>query len=225
MEDDEVISRLRALADPNAVAGMARFGINTQRALGVSIPKLRKLAKEIGRDQNRADSLWASGLHEARILATMVAEPDAIDESLIEEWATAFDSWDLCDQAVMNLIEKTSFSWETAAAWSSAKPEFKKRAGFALMARLAVSDKTAPDERFLVFLPLIVRGAADERNYVMKSVSWALRQIGKRSRALHKAALTVAGELSTSDSRPTAWVGKDAARELSSKAVQQRLKR
>ena len=225
MEDDEVISRLRSLAEPDAVAGMARYGINPERALGVSIPKLRRLAKELGRDQDTADSLWASGLHEARILATMVAEPEVVNESLIEEWAAAFDSWDLCDQAVMNLIEKTSFSWETAAAWSDAEPEFKKRAGFSLMARLAVSDKAAPDERFLAFLPLIAREAADERNYVKKSVSWALRQIGKRNRALHEAALAVATELAASDSRPTAWVGKDAWRELSLKAVQRRLER
>ena len=224
MEDDEVISRLRALADPDAVAGMARFGINPQRALGVSVPKLRRLAKEIGRDQDTADSLWAGGLHEARILATMVAEPEAVDESLIEEWAAAFDSWDLCDQTVMNLIEKTSFAWEKAAVWSDAEPEFKKRAGFALMARLAVSDKTAPDKQFLIFLHLILRGAADERNYVKKSVSWALRQIGKRSRALHEAALAVAGELAASNSSPTAWVGKDAWRELSSETVRRRLK-
>ncbi len=225
MEDDEIISRLRVLADPDAVAGMARYGISPQRALGVSIPKLRKLAKEVGRDQDTADSLWASGLHEARILATMVAEPDAVDEFLLEEWAAAFDSWDLCDQAVMNLIEKTSFSWEMATAWSGTEPEFQKRAGFTLMARLAVSDKAAPDKRFPAFLPLIARGAADERNYVKKSVSWALRQIGKRSRALHEAALAVAGELATSVSHPTAWVGKDAWRELSSKAVRQRIKR
>jgi len=225
MHIDEVIARLHGLSDPEAAAGMARYRINPEHLLGISIPKLRGLAKELGQDHDLAAELWGSGLHEARVLAGMVDDPRLVDEAQLERWTYAFDSWDVCDGAVMNLFENTSFAWSKAVEWSAAEPEFVKRAGFVLMARLAVSDKRAPDESFTPFFPIIKRESTDERNFVKKAVNWALRQIGKRNLALHAAALTTAREIAELDSRSARWIAKDALRELTSEAVLDRINR
>lgn len=223
MQVEQIIQRLTSLRDPKAVAGMARFGINPDRTLGVRTPALRQLAKEIGRDHALALKLWSSGIHEARILASMVAGPDLTTGDLMDAWAHDCDSWDLVDQCCMNLFEKTAFAYDKAIEWSSAEPRFVKRAGFALMARLAVSDKTASDERFSALLPIIRRESVDERNYVKKAVSWALRQIGKRNKALNRQATTMAEELRGTDSRSARWIGADALRELTREPVRRRL--
>ena len=224
MQFDEVLARLKSLANPKNVAGMARFGINPDRAYGISIPDLRKIAKETGKDHALAARLWKTGIHEARILASMVDEPDKVTEAQGDRWARQFNSWDLCDQCCSNLFRKTSFAYKKPAQWSREKPEFLKRGGFALMATLAVGDKEAKNERFLRFLPLIRREATDGRNYVKKSVNWALRQIGKRNTFLNKAAVREARVLAKMDSKSGRWIAADALRELTSPAVIKRLK-
>jgi 3-methyladenine DNA glycosylase AlkD len=219
----EIVSELESLADPANVAGMARYGINPENTLGVSIPRLRAMAKEIGRDHGLALELWASGIHEARILAGLVDDPAMVAAAQLERWVGDFDSWDVCDGVCGNLFDRTPFAWEKAAAWSARSEEFVKRAGFVLMAALAVHDKKAPDERFRNFLPLIEREAADERNFVKKAVNWALRQIGKRNRALNRDAIAAAKRIRKIDSRSARWIAADALRELESGAVRERL--
>jgi 3-methyladenine DNA glycosylase AlkD len=203
---------------------MSRFGINPDRALGVRIPDLRRLAKEIGTDHRLAGALWRTGLHEARILATMIDDPAAVTEEQMESWVGDFDSWDLCDQCCGNLFDKTPFVYEKTIEWADRDEEFVKRAGFALMAWAAVHDKTADDRVFLELLPIIEREADDGRNFVKKAVNWALRQIGKRNRKLHRAAVVAARRLSNrNDSAAASWTGSDALRELTSESVRSRL--
>lgn len=176
-EYGEILSKLKSLGDPKAVEGMAKFGINTKQAYGVSIPNIRALAKKIGRDHNLAQKLWSSGIHEARILAGIVDDPKLVTEEQMDAWVKSFDSWDVCDQCCSNLFNKTKFAHQKAAQWSKRREEFVRRAGFTLMAALAVHDKNARDEDFIAFLPLIKNASTDGRNFVKKAVNWALRQI------------------------------------------------
>jgi 3-methyladenine DNA glycosylase AlkD len=224
MQYQEVIDQLQALANPEAVEGMARFGIKGQTVYGISLPELRNLAKQIGANSDLAHQLWASGIHEARILASLIEVPAKVTEAQMEQWAQDFDSWDLCDQCCGNLFDKTPWAYTKATEWSGRPEEFVKRAGFALMAYLAVHDKKAPDEKFLAFLPLIQREATDLRNFVKKAVNWALRQIGKRNRTLNEAAVGTAQEIGKLDSKSARWIAADALRELTSEKVQQKLK-
>lgn len=223
MRVEDIRRRLKAQANPGNVAGMARFGINPQNTLGVSIPALRTLAKEIGRNHKLAQGLWATRLHEGRILAGMIDDPKLVTEAQMEAWVKDFDSWDVCDQVCSNLFDKTRFAHRKALQWSARAEEFVKRAGFVLMATLAVHDKTAKDTAFLAFLPPIRTGATDERNFVKKAVNWALRQIGKRNHALNRVAIRTANELEVSDSKAARWIATDALRELTSRDVQARL--
>lgn len=203
---------------------MAGFGIQGARVYGVRVPVLRQMARRCGRDHELALRLWDSGVHEARLLASMVAEPRLVTEELMERWAADFDSWDVCDQCCGNLFDRTPFAYQKAREWSEREGEFVKRAGFALMAYLAVHDKKAPDERLADFFPLIERQATDGRNFVKKAVNWALRQIGKRSRGLNAQARLLAGQLAASQDKTARWVGSDALRELSSEKVMGKLK-
>ena len=223
MQYSDIIKKLKSLSDPEAVEGMARFGINPESTYGVSIPDLRKMAKEIGADHALAQQLWASGIHEARILASMIDEPEMVTDVQMESWVKDFDSWDVCDQCCMNLLEKTEFAYLKAVEWSSNDKEFIKRAGFVLMARLAVSDKKADDTQFERFLPIIKREASDKRNFVKKAVNWALRQIGKRNLNLNKMAIKTAEEIQQIDSGSARWIASDAIRELTGEAIQKRL--
>ncbi len=223
MEYNDIIEKLKSLSDPEAVKGMARFGINPENTYGVSVPNLRKLAKEIRVDHSLAEQLWASGIHEARVLASMVDDPKLTTEEQMDTWVKDFDSWDVCDQCCMNLFDKTEFAYQKAAEWSKREEEFIKRAGFALMATLAVHDKKATDEGFLKFLPMIKRESADRRNFVKKAVNWALRQIGKRNPNLNKLAIKTAEEIQEIDSKSARWIAADAIRELTGEAVQKRL--
>ncbi len=223
MQYDDILKKLKGLSDPKAVDGMARFGINPENTLGVSIPNLRKIAKETGIDHALAQQLWASGIHEARILASMVDDPKRTTEEQMESWVKDFDSWDVCDGCCMNLFEKTRFAYQKAVEWSSNDEEFIKRAGFVLMARLAVSDKRADNKQFELFFPIIKREASDSRNFVKKAVNWALRQIGKRNLNLNGKALATAKEIQEIDSKSARWVATDAIRELTSQAVVERL--
>jgi len=221
---DDIIKKLKDLSNPKAIEGMARYGITPERTYGVSIPNLRKIAREIGIDHELAEQLWASDIRETRILASMVVDPKMITEELMEKWVRECDYWEICDQCCMNLFEKTQFAYQKCVEWSSKGEEFVKRAGFVLMARLAVSDKKADDEQFEGFFPIIEREAEDNRNYVKKGINWALRQIGKRNLALNKGAIETAKEIQDINSRSAKWVASDAIRELSSEAVQERLR-
>ncbi|HOW97931.1 MAG TPA: DNA alkylation repair protein [Kiritimatiellia bacterium] len=217
MTAPSVLRALKRQAHPANVAGMARYGIRTRGALGVSIPALRAMAKEIGQDHQLALDLWASGVHEARILAGLVADPAALTEREMERWARDFDSWDVCDQVCSNLFDKTPSAWRKAVEWAGRDEEFVKRAGFVLMAALSVHDKAAPDSAFMKFMPLIRREARDERNFVKKAVNWALRQIGKRNERLRRAAVQTGKSIQRLDSRSARWIAADAIRELTSR--------
>jgi 3-methyladenine DNA glycosylase AlkD len=234
---DAVMRELAGLASEKDRAGMARYGINTENAFGVSVYVVRGIAKELGCDHELALELWATGNHEARLLASMVDEPGLVTEAQMDAWAAGFDSWDVCDQVTSNLFDKTPFAYDKVREWSAAPDEWVKRAAFATAAALAVQDKRAPDEPFLEILELIRREAWDERNFVKKAVNWALRNIGKRNAALHAAALATAEEiLAAAEDRVAAdrkdpagraarWVARDALRELRSEKVLRRLER
>jgi len=209
-----VIRRLKSHANPANVAGMARYGISTRGTLGVPIPVLRALAKECGRSHRLAQQLWDTGIHEARILATLVDDPAQVTRGQMDRWARSLDSWDVCDQACQNLFRYTPFAFEQAARWARARPEFVRRAGFSLMAGLAVKAKDAGDDQFEAFFPLIREAATDDRNMVKKAVNWALRQIGKRNAALRAKAIALAQEIRGLDSRAARWIASDALREL-----------
>lgn len=224
MKVEQVLGELEALGNPVALKGMARFGITTTKAYGVSVPNLRALAKRAGRSHLLAQQLWNTGVHEARILAAMVDDPKLVPKEQMERWARDFDSWDVVDGCCGNLFDKTSFAVEKALEWTRREEEYVKRAGFVLVAELAVHDKTASDKTFLQFLPVIEREAGDERNFVRKAVNWALRQIGKRNLALNKAAVRTAKSLERMDSKAARWIASDALRELTSEAVVRRLK-
>jgi len=211
---ESIVKELRTHANPRNVAGMARFGISTEDTLGVSIPILRKMAKAIGRDQKLADDLWKTGIHEARLLAGFIGEADKLTSRKMDAWAKDFDSWDICDQVCSNLFDRTPCAYDKAFEWSKNEKEFIKRAGFVLMAALAVHDKKADDKNFEKFFPVIVRESGDERNFVRKAVNWALRQIGKRSQGLRRRAIEVAAELKSKDSKAARWISSDAFREL-----------
>lgn len=218
-----ILETLRERADSSRLPGMARYGIETERALGVSVPELRALAREIGTDHQLAGALWASGVHEARLLATMIDAADLVTLEQMESWILDVRSWDLCDQLCLNLFDRTPDAFGMAMAWSGREEEFVKRAGFALMACAAVHRKDVQDEPFVTFLPVILAQATDERNYVKKAVSWALRQIGKRSRSLHRAAVSTAERIARLDSRAARWIASDTLRELGSPNVRTRL--
>jgi len=198
---EQVIQKLRSLANAENAAGMARFGINPENTLGIPVPILRKTAKEIGKDHLLAQELWTSGIHEARILACFVDNPGEVTGSQMESWVREFDSWDVCDQCCANLFDRTKIAFDKAVEWSGREDEFVKRAGFSLMAALAWHDKKAPDVNFQKFLPLIKKGSTDERNFVKKSVNWALRQIGKKNANLNKMAIKTAQEIQKIDSK------------------------
>jgi 3-methyladenine DNA glycosylase AlkD len=225
MTCNEILREMKRHANKANVAGMARFGINPKGTLGLPMPLLRALAKRNGTDHVLAQRLWRSGIHEARILAALIDDPRRVTSAQMERWITDFDSWDVCDQVCGNLFDRTPYARRKAAAWARKKPEYERRAGFALMAALAWHDKEATDEVFLGYLPLIERYAFDERNFVRKAVNWALRNIGKRNRALNKAAVACARRVAKQDSRAARWIAKDALRELTDPKTVARIKR
>jgi 3-methyladenine DNA glycosylase AlkD len=221
----DVVRTLERMGDRSRLEGMARFGIDTGRAVGVTVTELRRFARDLGHDHELAGALWASGVHEARLLASLVDEPALVSEAQMEAWVADLDSWDVCDGVCGNLFDRTPFALDKAVEWSSREPEFEKRAAFALMASAVVHRKDLPDAAFASLLPVIRAQATDERNYVKKAVSWALRQIGKRSSGLNPLAIRTAEQIERIDSRAARWVARDALRELRSDAVQARLRK
>jgi len=217
MDVTEIIDLLKEKANTRYHAGMLRFGINNEKALGVKIPEVRKLAKIIQKDHELALQLWDTHIHEARILASLVADPRQVTPQLIDSWAKDFTSWDVCDQTCGNLFERTPYAIEKALEFSKHGEEFIKRAGFVLMAELAVHDKKANDKVFTQFFPVIEREAWDNRNFVKKAVNWALRQIGKRNATLLPLAIKCAERILLQDSKPARWIATDALRELTSR--------
>ncbi len=221
----ELLQRLEDLGRAEQRQGMARFGIDTDRALGVAMPDIRSLAKGYKRQQALAEALWASGIHEARILATIVGAPKDITADTVDRWVTDIQSWDLCDQFCMNLVHKTPYAWDKIAEWSEDDRPFVRRAGFALIAVKAVHDKSAGDEDFIQCIQRIERFANDDRNFVKKAINWALRQIGKRNIALNQMAVDCAERLVHRTEKSAKWIGRDALRELTSDKIVSRLDR
>jgi len=220
---EEILGKLRAKAKPDQVAGMARYGMAADNRLGVSVPDMRQIAKETGKDHRLALELWKTGIPEARIVAALVDEPDKLTDGQMEDWVKDLNSWDVCDQVCMNLFDKTPLAWDKVVDWSEREEEYVKRAAFSLLACLAWHDKKAEDDRFIQLLPVIQRAATDERNMVKKAVNWALRHVGKRNAHLNQAAIATARQIQQMDSRAARWIASDAIRELESDAVQRRL--
>jgi 3-methyladenine DNA glycosylase AlkD len=217
-----LIAELRANANPSRKPGMARVGIDTSRALGVSMPRIRAIAERRGSDHALALQLWRSGIHEARMLATLMADPRAMTSDQMEAWVVDIGSWDLCDSAA-DTFGRAPAGAAAIRAWAQRPEGFVKRCAFSMIARRAVWAKEAPDREFLSYFPLIRRGADDPRNEVKKGVSWALRQIGKRNRALHGAAIEEAGRIQDRPATSARWIARDVLRELESEKTRSRL--
>lgn len=221
---NSIIVELRQHGNPANLAGMAKYGINTENTLGMSMPALRALAKRIGCNHHLALQLWSSGIHEARILAGLIADPAQAEHKIIMQWAADLNSWDVCDQTSMNFFSKTANARKLAVELAAKNHEFVKRAGFTTMSVLAVHDKNAPDSLFENFLRIIECESRDERNFVKKAVNWALRNIGKRSMTLHAKALLTAEKLAISSDKSARWIGKDAVRELRNPKIIERIR-
>jgi 3-methyladenine DNA glycosylase AlkD len=222
---DDVVQKIRLKARPEQLAGMARFAITGDKRLGLSVPDMRRIARELGKDHSLALDLWKSGIPDARIIAAMIAEPEKLTENQMENWVKGIDSWDVCDQVCMNLFDKSHLAWKKIRDWSGRDEEFVKRTAFSLIACLAWHDKEARDEQFTALLQLIEQAADDERNFVKKAVNWALRHIGKRNLNLNQAAIKTAKKIQKNNSRTARWIATDALRELTSTKVQKRLKK
>jgi len=214
MDKTQIIAELTRHGDAANVAGMARYGIVAKKVLGVSAPVMRALARKIGKDHKLAGELWRTGIHEARFVASLVDLPAEVTERQMESWAADFDNWAVCDSVCGNLFDKTPWAYEKAMEWTRRREEFVKRAGFTMMATLAVHDKKRSDDKFLAFFPAIKREATDERNYVRKAVNWALRQIGKSRPGLRTRTIALAKEIRAIDSKSARWIAADALREL-----------
>lgn len=222
----EIVKRLASLENPAYIAGMARFGIVTNKAFGISAPELKLLAKEIKKMENRhalALELWKTGIHEARIIAYLIDNPKEVTEKQMESWAKDFDNWAICDGTCGHLFCKTDFAYEKAFAWSQREEEFVKRAGIVLMAWLAVHDKKADDAKIREFLPILEKHSDDERNFVKKAVNWSLRQIGKRNINLHQLAVETAERIKQRNTKAARWIATNALRELSDEKTIKRI--
>jgi 3-methyladenine DNA glycosylase AlkD len=221
----EVLVWLERTGSPKAAAGLARYGLPTTNAYGISVGALRAYAKRIGKDHQLAMKLWKTGSLDARILASFLGDPQQLTLAQMNAWCRDFDNWGTTDTACFALFDRSPLAWKVVAPWARQKGEFQKRAGFVMMACLAAHDKTAKDAAFMKFFPMIEKGASDDRNFVKKGVSWALRHLGHRSPALHAAAVKTAAKLSKSEDATERWVGKDALRDITRPAVLQKVKK
>ena len=223
MNVEQVLELLRTKARPDQLEGMARFAIQTEGRLGLSIPDLRRLAKDIPHDHQLALDLWQSAIPDARILASMLDVPEQATDEQLEDWVKDFASWDVCDQVCDNLFQHTRFAWDKVHEWAGRDEEFVRRAAFALLSCLAWHDKTSDDQQFIACFPLIKTCATDPRNFVKKAVNWAVRNIGKRNLALNRAAIELSEELLAQGDKTATWIARDALRELQSEKIQQRV--
>ncbi|OGO17347.1 MAG: DNA alkylation repair protein [Chloroflexi bacterium RBG_16_48_7] len=224
MTKEEILKKLRSKARPDQLQGMSRYGMSVRNRLGVAVPDLRAIAKEAKKNHKLALELWDTGIAEARIVASMVDDPSQVTEKQMDMWVLGIDSWDVCDQLCMNLLDKWPLAWRKVTDWSARDEEFVKRTAFSLLACLAWHDKKAEDKKFIDLLPLIKQASTDERNFVKKAVNWALRMIGKRNINLNREAIAAAREIAKLDSKAARWIASDAIKELESPAVQRRLK-
>jgi 3-methyladenine DNA glycosylase AlkD len=213
MTDQEVIKLIKQTATSKNKEMQKYFAIGNNNSLGLKVPQMRAIAKQIGRNHKLALQLWKSGIHEAKHIAVMIADPKEITEKFMEHWLKDFDSWDIVDNCC-TLFEKSPLAWEKAIEWTSRKGEFQKRAGFTLMATLAVHDKKAKNENFEQFFPLLLRESHDERNFVKKAINWAIRQIGKRNEKLCKKAIVLSEKIQMKGDSTSRWIAADALREL-----------
>ena len=204
--------------------GMSRYGLPNDKAFGVGVKDIQVVAKRFGKDHALAAGLWKSGWHEARMLACYVDDPEKVTPAQMDAWCRDFDNWGICDTVCFVLFDRTPHAWKKVDAWARREDEYVRRAAFALLWGLTVHDKTAPDARYLGGLKLVEKAAKDERHFVKKAVSMALRAVGKRNPALHAAALKTSERLALSASESARWIGKDALRELSSASVRRRLR-
>ncbi len=225
MTAQEVLARLEELGNPDYLAGMARYGIVADHPFGVRLPQQRLIARECGKSLSLALELWASGRHEARIVASLVAPPKEFTPETMDRWTEQFASWDVCDQCCGNLFRYTPYSWDKLFEYARREEEYVRRAGFVLAAEIAIGDKERADEDFRPVFALIREYSTDPRNFVKKAVNWALRQIGKRSHVMREEALALALQLAASEDRTARWIGKDAARELTEPKILARIKR
>jgi len=221
----EVIEWLKRTGSPKAAAGLSRYGLPTENAYGISVATLRKYARDAGTDHDLALRLWKTGSLDARILASFLGDPERLTLTQMNAWCRDFDNWGTTDTACFALFDRSPLAWKVVAPWAKQKGEFQKRAGFVMIACLAAHDKTAGDAAFLKFLPMIERGASDDRNFVKKGVSWALRHLGHRSPRLHAAAIKTATKLSKSQDATQRWVGKDALRDITRPSVRQKVRK
>lgn len=223
----DIVKQLKSLGSADNVAGMARYGIVTNKAFGVSAPDLKHLAKEIKNEVNDrhviALELWKTGIHEARAVACLIDDPKQLTEKQMDAWAKDFDNWATVDGACGHLFCRSPLAYKKAFEWSENEEEFIKRAGIVLMAWLAVHDKNAVDEKIAAFLPVLEKQSYDDRNFVKKAVNWALRQIGKRNLNLNKLAIESAERIKHQNTKPARWIASDALRELRSEKVAERL--
>jgi 3-methyladenine DNA glycosylase AlkD len=221
----DILATLERRGSKKTRDGMARYGIVAPKAFGVSVGGVQQLAKKIGRDHELAAALWDTEWYEARLLTAFVDEPDRVTAAQMDRWARDFDNWAVCDTLCFHLFDRTPHAWRKVEQWSRRREEFVKRASFALLACLAVHDKSTPDPVFMRSLAIVERGATDDRNFVKKAVSWALRTIGRRNAALNAAAVKTSRRLVKSSSPSARWVGKDGLRELTSPLVKRLLAR
>lgn len=221
----EVISELEKHYNAKNVEGMKHFGINTEKAFGITTPVIKAIAKKIGRNHELALELWETGYHEARAIAFLTADPKQVTKSLMNKWVRDFDNWAVCDGTCCYLFRFTPYAIDKIFEWAPKKEEYVRRTAFSLIAYIAVHDKKRDDKEFFQFFPLIKKYSTDERNFVKKAVNWSLRQIGKRSMYLNKEALKLAKEIQALDSKSAKWIAADAIRELKDQKITARIKR
>ncbi|MDF9801160.1 3-methyladenine DNA glycosylase AlkD [Catalinimonas alkaloidigena] len=219
----DILAELKSQSNQEYLSSLRQLGVQGEKILGVKMPVIRSLAKTYHKNHELALQLWQTEIHEVRIMAGLLDDVKAVTVQQMEAWVQDFNSWDICDQTCSNLFCRTSYAYDKALAWSERHEEFVKRAGFVLMAGLAIHDKKAEDAKLAAFFPLIEREAYDERNFVKKAVNWALRQIGKRNATLRTMALLVAERLAAHELPNARWIGKDALRELKSEKIRKRL--
>jgi len=218
-----VIASLKKASTKKTLDSLPRYGITTSKAMGVSVGNIQVIAKGIGKDHDLAQALWATGWYEARLLTAFIDEPDRVTPLQMDRWCRDFDNWGICDTVCFHLFDRTPHAWTRIHKWHDARAEFVKRGAFALLASVALHDKKAQDDPFLDGLSLIEHAATDDRNFVKKGVSWALRLIGRRNAALNAEAIALSRRLAVSDQPAARWIGRGAVKELTSPLVARRL--